>query len=724
MTMSDSHERNRIRIGSAPEQAGEGLSLLNILDITRRRRAWAVVPVLLCTAAFGTVAYLLPATYTSEVRVAAESLSDTDQTVRPVAVDVQTHLATIREIIHRRSLLEQLSNELGIYEAGELGIPHESLEELRSKIDITVEGEETFKIGYTSTDPLEAKNVASKLAELFIADVVAAGRTQADAVSGILDAQIDELGRQLDEQQQRIDEYKQGAGGDLPLSFPAQEAELRRLRDDLARKNDAIRDAEAEHAQNLAEINLLKELGAVNPDVDLAELEDELAELRSRAGDNHPDVRRKQREIAAAQAAATEPGSGTNRGEYASEPQIRYIRLIARQDFVDQTLAALRRDRNTITNDIAATRRQLDVIPTQQTRLADLQRTYDITKFQHAELLQRQYNTRLAEQFTQSSSGLTFRLIEPARLPLEPSGPPRLRLALLGLAVGICLSAAAVFVVEQTDASFADVEELRGYTDLPILASIPSIKRAGNNGTRSKLVTLLDPLAVATEQYRVLAMRARQSLDADGSKVLLVTSSAGGEGKTTTSINLAVALAEQTDGSVLLMDCDLRWPRVHQALSETLKGGFNNGKGGFAELLQNPDENPLRYATKVGRLYVIADTDGTNASFQALVSAAAPKLLQQLRERFAYIVLDAPPIVPMADSHVLAALADQALLVVRARHTRRELLERAAETFDLSKVPGVVLNDVNYGRSSYAYAYDYYSNHYADSRRAKRQAQG
>lgn len=722
--MSDLHTNNRIRIGSAPEQAGEGLSLLHILDITRRRWPWAVVPAILCTAAFATVAYLLPPTYTSEVTVAAESLADTDQTLRPVAVDVQTHLATIREIIHRRSLLDQINTELGLYRAGAAGIPQESLDQLRSTIAIRVEGEETFKIGYTSTSPELAKNVASRLAELFIADIVAARRTQADAVTGVLDAQIDALGRQLDEQQQRIEDYRQQAGGDLPLNFVAQESELRRLRDDLTRKNDAIRDSEAERAQIVSELDILKELGAVNPGVDLAELEDELAALQSRYTDNHPNVLRKKREIAAAEAAGTAPGFGSSRGEYASEPQIRYIRLVARLDFVDQTLAALRRDRQTINADIAATRRQLDVIPAQETEMTDLQRAYDMTKAQHASLLQTQYNTQLSGQLTQSNSGLTFRLVEPARLPLEPSGPPRLRLALLGLAAGICLAAAAVFVVEQTDASFADVEELRGYTDLPILASIPSIKRAGNNGTRSKLVTLLDPSAVATEQYRVLAMRARQSLDADGSKVLLVTSSAGGEGKTTTSINLAVALTEQTNGSVLLMDCDLRWPRVHQALSETLKGGFNNGKGGFAELLQNPDENPLRYATRVGRLYVIADTDGTNASFQALVSAAAPKLLQQLRERFEYIVLDAPPIVPMADSHVLATLADQALLVVRARHTRRELLERAAETFDLSKVPGVVLNDVNYGRSRYAYAYDYYSNHYADSRRAKRQAQG
>jgi Mrp family chromosome partitioning ATPase len=145
---------------------------------------------------------------------------------------------------------------------------------------------------------------------------------------------------------------------------------------------------------------------------------------------------------------------------------------------------------------------------------------------------------------------------------------------------------------------------------------------------------------------------------------------------------------------------------VHERL------GLENGPG-FSDLLALPDSDAGSFVSKVGNLYVMPG--GTQLSDPAgLFSLRRTKqLLAHLKKEYQLIVLDSPPIVPIADSHALAGLADGVIVVVRARQTRRELLQRAIESLGATNILGVVLNDVEYGDTRYAYAYRYYQRHYA-----------
>lgn len=704
--------------------ADEGLSLRHLLDVVRRRRNWVVIPVLLCAATAAALAYWLEDTYTSEVVIAAESLDDGDAAARASVVDVRNHLAAITSVLHRRSVLEQIVREFDLTE-GPVGpeehIPSEVLQQTQASLNIAVESEEALKVAYTSTDPQRARAIAARLTDLFIAEMSAARRSQADAVGVVLTDEIARLEEQLSRQEESIEDYKERSLGALPGDEATHISELRRLRDELSRKQDEITDAASQRVAVQAEMTRLEELGAIEPNSKLKDLRAELNSLlRGRYTERHPEVIRLQNEIKALEAAEAEGNTGEP-NEPLSENQIRYLRQQAQLESLDGRLANFERDRERIEARISATEARLSVIPATERELAQLERDHDVTRAQYDSLLARQQDSRLSQQLAQTSRGLTFRVIEPARLPVEPSGPPRLRLLLMGLGVGLALACALTFTVEQTDASFVGIDEFHEFTDLPVLAWIPQIASDnGRRGSGSRLVTLHEPLNVATEQYRLLAMKAREHLNRDGEKVLMVTSSAGGEGKTTTSINLAVALSQQVDGRVLLIDCDLRWPRVFQYLNESLKNRFNQPTSGFADLLKNPEASVFRASMRVGSLYVVADDEGTDESFEALASAAAPALLAQLRERFDYVVLDAPPLLPMADSYMLATLADKVLLVVRAGHTRREYLERALDSFDPAKVPGVVLNDVDYSRTRYGSAYKYYNRNYGAYGRSKR----
>jgi non-specific protein-tyrosine kinase len=220
-----------------------------------------------------------------------------------------------------------------------------------------------------------------------------------------------------------------------------------------------------------------------------------------------------------------------------------------------------------------------------------------------------------------------------------------------------------------------------------------------------RLTVLGDPQSIASQQYGILQLKVQRWMEQTGGRVLLVTSAAGGEGKSLTALNLAMALSSSVEGRVLLVDCDLRRPQVHARL------GLKDAPG-FSDLLAMPDRDIGSFVSKVGNLYVMPGGSQLSDSVGPFSPRRTRTLLAHLKEEYQLIVLDSPPIVPIADSHVLAGLADGVIVVIRARQTRRELLQRAIESLGVSNILGVVLNDVEYGDTRYAYAYRYYQRNY------------
>jgi Mrp family chromosome partitioning ATPase len=138
--------------------------------------------------------------------------------------------------------------------------------------------------------------------------------------------------------------------------------------------------------------------------------------------------------------------------------------------------------------------------------------------------------------------------------------------------------------------------------------------------------------------------------------------------------------------------------------------GINvSGIKGFHDLLRNPDDGLEKYVHKVkGEVYVIPGVIPASNPVAALSSPKTRAVFERLRQEFAMVIVDAPPTLPIADSLILSGLSDKVVFVVRARRTPRELFHHAVESFDVANVMGAVLNDVDYHRSRYAYAYEYY----------------
>jgi capsular exopolysaccharide synthesis family protein len=201
------------------------------------------------------------------------------------------------------------------------------------------------------------------------------------------------------------------------------------------------------------------------------------------------------------------------------------------------------------------------------------------------------------------------------------------------------------------------------------------------------LVALSNPRSVAAEAYRTLRTNLQFSGVDRPIQTVLVTSAGPGDGKTTVVANLGVALAE-SGKRVILVDCDLRRPGLHQVFGQSLALGLTNA------IVEGLPELPL-HATAVPGLQVLTagDTPPNPAEFIASERLAA--LLSRLKEWADVVVLDSPPVSIVADAAVLAPSMDGVILVVRAGGTKRELAQRAKQQLESvgARVLGAVLND-------------------------------
>lgn len=221
-----------------------------------------------------------------------------------------------------------------------------------------------------------------------------------------------------------------------------------------------------------------------------------------------------------------------------------------------------------------------------------------------------------------------------------------------------------------------------------------------NPGVHPLFVAATEPGSSAAEQYRLLRTRLDSPEQGRRAQVILVTSPQMGDGKTTTSANLALTMAQDFQQKVVLVEADLRRPTLAALF------GLSDGPGlvdilvGAASIEEAVIEVPGQH------LCLLAAGMPAARSTELLSSTAMQQVLDALRARFDRIVIDSPP-VAVADTHVLTRAVDGLLLVVRAGVTPRPAIERALEGMEREKVLGMVLNEVDDAEGAYAYDYSY-----------------
>jgi protein-tyrosine kinase len=201
------------------------------------------------------------------------------------------------------------------------------------------------------------------------------------------------------------------------------------------------------------------------------------------------------------------------------------------------------------------------------------------------------------------------------------------------------------------------------------------------------LVAALAPTSLAAEQYRSLRTRIKRAESGRALRAIAITSPNKGDGKSLTAANLALTMAQEFQQRVLLIDCDMRRPSVHTLF------GLSEGPG-LADVLMNVAElDHALVSLPEHHLTVLPAGAPPSNPAELLGSAAMRRVLDTLRTRFDRILIDVPPVAPLADLHILAPVVDGLLMIVRAGVTPKPAIERALAGLDSGKVLGLVLNE-------------------------------
>ncbi|MGE0823696.1 MAG: GNVR domain-containing protein [Candidatus Binatia bacterium] len=479
-----------------------GFSIEKLLDLLRRRLWIALVLFSICLSLMASFAFFLPNVYHSQALVLIEGQQIPREYVKsPVTKVVERRLQEISQELLSRSRLEQLSEQFGLYsKLKKEGASSETIAKaMRKDISIKVisgrgsdRGEAAaFRVGYTSPDPQKAMQVANQLASLYIDANMRRREREALSTSDFLAKQVEDVKKRLEEQEHVVTEYKRAHMGELPEQrdanlrmIDALQKQMVLLSENIARaqerRNMAVQMAEMDAA--LAEVESLKieTTGNTAPaDQQLAMLRGELARLKIRFSDKHPDVIRikqliatlEEQEAAQMSASMLSPETLSPAVENFVKPSTAHIEIAA----IDNEIRRLTSEMQKAGNDIAMYQQRIENTPRIEQELLSITRDYETSRDLYETLLKRLDEAQLADKLERNQKAEKFRLLEAAYFPDKPAAPQRPYLLFLALFVSLGVAGGGVVLREMLDTSFHEVDDLKRFVKVPVLVTIPRI---------------------------------------------------------------------------------------------------------------------------------------------------------------------------------------------------------------------------------------------------------
>lgn len=598
------------------------------------------------------------------------------------------------------------------------------------------EGEaNAVRVTVRSTDPAEAALIANVYSDAFVdltressREGVSASREflqgqveEQDAALRQVDAQVEEYMMReeavaLDEEQSQIVQRIATAQAERDAAqvqvrtaqarMNAIEAELRRLEPELGARLGSGLDAELETAQARVQtlIDQLDAYYAENPGL--------------RSSDSPPDyIATLQRELQGARARVQQISDRLSRQSLEAagapgDPRAGFVRaseLRAQLADLRVEVQGLRAQRDQLSSRLTQYERELSRIPRQSIELAQLQRERLATEQLTTELVTNLQQAQVAEE---SQLGYA-KPIRPAFESEEPVAPKRLRNVFLALVFGLLLGSALAIAKVRLDHRLHRPDDIRdrGYA---LIGTIPDTSdlierdfdgqetvRIDGREIDAHVITMLNPMAAASEAYRALRTSVQFSRPDVVVETVLITSSNPGEGKSTTAANLAVVMA-QAGRRTLLIDADLRKPTGHR------KFGLSREPGLVQLLFEDGDFDPSMLPEVADDLWVLTAGSLAPNPSELLGSKRMRELIDQFRAHFDIIIFDAPPVLAATDAVLLATQADATMLVTRAGMTKDYDLDASMDALRSvgASVIGTILNGFDVA-NAYGYRYKY-----------------
>ncbi len=337
-----------------------------------------------------------------------------------------------------------------------------------------------------------------------------------------------------------------------------------------------------------------------------------------------------------------------------------------------------------------------------------LKREADTNKELYKGLLQRLKESGVSEALTASN----IQVLDRAEVPKAPFKPRKTRNIMLSVIVGLLGGIGLAFFTEYLDNTIKTPEDIEKKVYLPPLGLVPQYTNADNNGALQKVeyIAHSDGRSPISEAYRSIRTFLLLSTGGKPPRVMAVTSPARDEGKTTTVINTAISLTK-SDVKVLIIDADMRKPRLHHifdldntvGLSAFLSGNVEFGDG----LIKTSD---------IQNLDVITSGPIPPNPAELLSSYRFSELIHSLYPLYNFIIIDTPPVMGISDPLIVGSQADGVIMVVKSGKTPKEAAQETRRMLEgvNAKILGVVLNSVSQADMRYSYYYNYYKYYYTD----------
>ena len=415
---------------------------------------------------------------------------------------------------------------------------------------------------------------------------------------------------------------------------------------------------------------------------ELEQLQLQLVDLGQQVTPNHPSMQALQEKVAQLE------NELTNIDREFAAAQL----AITRQQYL-----AVKEKEEQITSNFEEYRQQAIALNEQLAQYTILESDWEQTK-KLCDIL----DDRIKEiNVTEDVGALNINILEVARSSDEPSSPQKARYIAIALFLGLMLGVGLALLRSWVDQRMRTAEEISIVLGVPILGVVPSMSRRQSIVARGQKV-YRDSNSRAAEAYRTIRTAVFFGVPKGEAKTILVTSPAAADGKTTLVSNLGIALA-QADQKTLILDADFRKPMQHKIFQVSHEEiGLSSVLAGALTL-----EEAIQPTKVEGLELLTCGPDVPNPS-EILNSKSFAKLLEDLSNRYDRVIIDSPPVMPVTDSQILAAISDITLLVLRAEKSDRKISQQARDGLMSvgARILGVIVNDVSKS-SSYGY-YGYY----------------
>jgi tyrosine-protein kinase Etk/Wzc len=368
--------------------------------------------------------------------------------------------------------------------------------------------------------------------------------------------------------------------------------------------------------------------------------------------------------------------------------------------------------------------RSFNQLPNASIEYAQYQRKRESTQQLYL-LVEQKYQEAIINELSQPGNAV---IIGVGRIPDRPSKPNRILITLIGLILGFGAAFTYLLIKDLFDDKVKSPDDIQR-KNIKMLTWIPHFNNIGKNGSAKREFNVAEkPDSYASDAFRVLKARIQFSgVDSNSPKTILITSAAEKEGKTVVSINLARSFV-QSKKKTLLIDCDLRRPRVHSIIKVQRNPGLVDyllNKVKLEEIIMSSCKDNINHIN-VGTMelkeiisvssmkslnYITAGTILTNPT-EVLESEEMIYFLEEMKDYFDVIIIDSAPIIAAIDSEMLSRMVDGTILVVSADRTETNLMLDAVDLLNQNEVPflGTVLNNFKH-KKGYGYYFKYYYNY-------------